>query len=345
MTKAMNKQPLKILIISPAWVGDTVMMHSLLRYLKQNYPSSILHVVANASVAPLTQYMPEVSKTIVFSFRHGELGLTRRYRFGKKLREENYDQAIILPNSFKSALIPFFAHIPKRTGWRGEWRYGILNDIRILNKQRYPLMIERFLALGSAQEECTSMDFWPRFQVNQNDTDACVERFNIDSSKPMLALCPGAAYGPAKQWPAEYFANVAVEKAKQGFQVIILGAKSDYRVAERITQSIDCFNLVGKTTLSDAVHLLSCSTVVITNDSGLMHIAAALSRPIVAIYGSSTPTFTPPLSKRVTVFEKQLSCRPCFKRICPLTNSSAHMACLKNIKPTEVLMAIEELLQ
>lgn len=340
----MNKQPLKILIIAPAWVGDTVMMHGLLRYLKHHHPWAIFHVLVNASVASLIQYMPEISKTIEFSLQHGELGFKKRYRIGKKLRQENYDQAIVLPNSFKSALIPFFAKIPKRTGWRGEWRYGLLNDIRKLDKQKYPLMVQRFLALGMPKNKYTPVDCWPSFQIDSKAVATCAQRFNIDLAKPILVLCPGAAYGLAKQWPAEYFAKVAAEKAKQGFQIIILGAKNDHVVAERIIQSTACLNLVGKTTLLDAVHLLSCATVVVTNDSGLMHIAAALSRPLVAIYGSSTPDFTPPLGKRVRVLEKQLACRPCFKRICPLTHPSQQMACLRNIKPADVLMAIEELL-
>jgi heptosyltransferase-2 len=341
----MNKQPLKILIIAPAWIGDAVMMHSLLRYLKQRYPAVILHVVASPTIASLMRYMPEVSQTIEFSCAHGELGLAKRYRFGKRLRQAKYDQAIVLPNSFKSALIPFFAKVPKRVGWRGEWRYGLLNDIRILNKQQYPLMVQRFLALSMPNVEDVPTTLWPHFQMSARQVTACAKRFNVDLAKPILALCPGAAYGIAKQWPAEYFAKVALEKGKQGFQVLVLGAKNDSIAAEHIARIAPCVNLVGKTNLSDAVNLLSCSTVVVTNDSGLMHVAAALSRPLVAIYGSSTPTFTPPLAKNIKVLEKQLDCRPCFQRVCPLNDPLKHMACLKSIEPVEVLKAIEELLK
>jgi len=342
----MNRRPLKkILIIAPAWVGDMVMMHSLLRYLKQQDSQIILHVLAKPSLVSLTQYMPEVSKTIEFSCDHGELGLKKRYRLGKKLSHEKYNQAIVLPNSFKSAFIPFFAKIPIRTGWRGECRYGLLNDIRILDKQQYPLMIQRFLALGMSKQRYTPVEIWPDFQVDQTQAISCAEQFHIDTHKPLLILCPGAAYGISKQWPGEYFAKVALEKAKQKFQIVILGSTGDQAIADRIMQSAQCLNLVGKTTLSEAINLLSRATVVVSNDSGLMHIAAALGRPLVAIYGSSTPGFTPPLTKHVKILERQLDCHPCFKRVCPLVDPLKHMACLKDIKPAAVLAAIGELCQ
>lgn len=342
----MNIQPFKkILIIAPSWVGDMVMMHSLLRYLKKNQPQSILHIVTSPVLAPLTQYMPEVSKTIEFPCAHGELGLKKRYRLGKKLKQKNYDQAIILPNSFKSALIPFFAKIPIRTGWKGECRYGILNDLRRLDKKKNSLMIQRFLALGMPKNSEICKEIWPNFQINQAEAVQCMKRFDIHINKPVLVLCPGAAYGISKQWPAEYFSKIALEKARQKFQILILGSTNDQTIADYIAQSTHCFNLVGKTTLSDAVNLLSQATVVVSNDSGLMHIAAALERPLIAIYGSSTPAFTPPLTKRVKIIEKQLYCRPCFKRVCPLADPVKYMACLKEIRPQTVLHAIEDLCQ
>jgi len=342
----MSRRPLKkILIIAPAWVGDMVMMHSLLRYLKQQNSQIILHVLTKPSLISLTQYMPEVSKTIEFSCDHGELGLKKRYRLGKKLKVEKYDQAIVLPNSFKSAFIPFFAKIPIRTGWRGEYRYGLLNDVRILDKKKYPLMIQRALALGMPKRQYTPVEIWPDFQADPTQAIRCIEQFYIDIHKPLLVLCPGAAFGISKQWPGEYFATVALEKAKQKFQIVILGSADDQAIADRIMQSVPCLNLVGKTTLSEAVNLLSRATVVMSNDSGLMHIAAALGRPLVAIYGSSTPGFTPPLTKHVKILERQLDCHPCFKRVCPLVDPLKHMACLKGIKPKTVLNAIEELCQ
>ena len=335
----------KILIVAPAWVGDLLMMHSLLQSLKQQHPKSILHTIVSPVLAALTEYMPEVSKTIKFSCAHGELGLQKRYHLGKKLKKENYDQAIILPNSFKSALIPFFAKIPIRTGWKGECRYGLLNDLRPLDPNKYPLMVQRFVALGLPKGARLPKIIWPNFATNPIQAAECAKRFNIDIKQPIVALCPGAAYGISKQWPAAYFKRVVLALEKKNFQLLILGSKNDQAIANDIMPSPHGFNLAGKTTLSDAVNLLSYASVVVSHDSGLMHIAAALKRPLVAIYGSSTPAFTPPLAKRVKILEKQLNCRPCFKRVCPLTDPVKHMACLKRIQPQAVLNAIEELSQ
>ena len=339
-----NKSFKKILIIAPSWIGDAVMMHSLLRYLHKQKRIE-LHVLASPLIASIVEgYMPEVSKVIRFTCAHGELGLKKRYRLGKMLKKQSYDQAIILPNSFKSALIPWFAKIPKRTGWRGEWRYGLLNNLRVLDKNKYPLAASRYLALGFSKcQDIPTHHFWPKFLVNPDEVKACVTRFNINPQKTIIALCPGAAYGTAKQWPAEYFAHLTVELDKRGYLVIILGSNDAKDAAKRMMQlhQSNALNLVNKTILSEVVNILSLASVVVTNDSGLMHIAAALDRHIIAIYGSSSPKYTPPLSERATILVRQLDCQPCFKRICPLK----HLACLRGIKPKAVLAAIEELLQ
>jgi heptosyltransferase-2 len=273
---------------------------------------------------------------------HGKLDLYKRYLFGKSLRNENYTQAIVLPNSFKSALIPFWAKIPLRTGWRGEMRYGLLNDMRILDEVKLPRMVQRFAALAfHAQESLPKKNLpLPKLTVKEHLYDAIYPKFNLNTTKPILALCPGAEYGEAKRWSAEYFAEVANNKLNAGWQVWLFGSKKDYPITDAIQQLTKnaCSNFAGKTSLDEATVLLSLAQMVISNDTGLMHIAAALQRPLIVIYGSSSPRFTPPLSKNVKILSLNLACSPCFKRICPLKQNRYH--CLTNLKPQMVLDAL-----
>lgn len=333
----------KILIVGPAWVGDMVMAQCLFKLLKQQNPAVIIDVLAPAWSLPLLSRMTEVSSTIIMPLGHGQIDLRARYCLGKQLRANKYDQAIVLPNSFKSALIPWFARIPRRTGWRGEMRYGLLNDVRVLDKQRYPLMVQRFMALGLAPGEAISADYpIPQLQVSPKNQAAALQKHQIAlSENPILALCPGAEFGPAKRWPEAYYAEVANAKLKEGWQVWIFGSAKDSEVASRImalTQQA-CVNLAGQTSLEEAIDLLALSTSVITNDSGLMHIAAALNKPLIALYGPTSPTFTPPLNAEAKTLSLNLDCQPCFKRVCPLE----HHKCMRELMSAEVLASTKQL--
>jgi heptosyltransferase-2 len=320
----------KILVIGPAWIGDMVMAQTLFKVLKQRQPNAIIHVLAPKWTSPLLERMPEVDRVLISPFEHKELNLYKRYIFSKSLRCEAYDQAIILPNSFKSALIPFWARIPRRTGWRGEMRYWLVNDMRILNKSKLPLMVQRFAALGLNRNESLSEHLpWPELLAQPSSK-------NID--QPVLILCPGAEYGPTKQWPAAYFAEVAKNKLAAGWQVWIFGGKKDQIIANKIQQLTDdtCIDFTGKTNLQEVIDLMPLANAVVSNDTGLMHIAASLHRPLVVIYGSSSPQFTPPLTKNAQIVSLNLSCSPCFKKFCPLR----HINCLMNLTPEIVLEAL-----
>lgn len=343
----------KILIIAPAWIGDMVMAQSLYKRLRQrNYQ---IDVAAPASTFALLSHMPEVSQCWQLPFVSGRLGFIQRFNYGRRLRQQQYDQVIVLPNSWKSALTPFFAAIPRRTGWLGESRYGLLNDYRHLNKKSLPLMVQRFLALAnerSAQQHLPAAkhivsvmadaDLLPQLQVSAQTVDELVQTFSLSLTKPIISLCPGAAFGPSKCWPADYFAAVAKAKVAEGYQVYLLGAKGDMAIAERIQQSSHhaCVNLVGKTSLAQAIAALSISRAAVSNDSGLMHIACALPLPVVALFGSSSSEFTPPLSQQARVLDLDLDCRPCFQRQCPLK----HHRCLRDILPEQVMAALENVL-
>jgi len=324
-----------ILVVAPSWVGDAMLMHPMLVRLKQRHPDSFIDVLAPAWTEKLIQQMPEVNNTIVNPFPHGALQLGARISLGMQLRDRHYDQAIVLPNSLKSALVPFFAGIPLRTGFKGEMRYGLLNDRRKLDKQALPLMVERFAQLAENNGDAIERPLpQPRLHVSAEQRQAALAKFNLSLDRPVAVFCPGAEYGPAKRWPVPYFAELAQRLQQQGYTVWITGSQKDRDIGDKIIAlgNMDAHNLCGITDLAEAIALTSCAALVVTNDSGLMHIAAALDRPMLALYGSSSPGFTPPLSNQAQVLKIDIPCSPCFKRECPL----GHFKCMKNLTPQMV---------
>lgn len=330
------RTPTKCLIIGPSWVGDMVMAQSLFIDLKQRYPDLVIDVLAPKWSKPILASMPEVNQSMTLSFQHGELSLRKRIRLGKQLKPYGYDWAIVLPNSFKSAIPLYFAGIRRRTGFKGEARYGLLNDVRKLDKSQLGMTVQRFVALGKDKKEPYDGSYPnPAMRVDINTIDAACKTFDLSTKQPMLALCPGAEFGPAKRWPVSHYAQVAKAIAAQGIQVIVLGSGKDYPVAADITSQSEhdnVMNLAGKTSMEQVIALLQQSSHAVSNDSGLMHIAAAVGTPVIALYGSSDPTFTPPLSEKATILDLNLSCSPCFKRECPLGT----LACLNDIHPEKV---------
>lgn len=335
--------PKQILIVGPSWVGDMVMAQVLFKLLRQQQPDVAIDVLAPAWSRPILVRMPEVRAAIDLPFGHGEFAFGKRRALGQALAATAYDQSIVLPNSWKSALVPYFAGIAQRTGWRGEMRYGLLNDIRPLDKTRYPLMIERFAALAHPRDQALPKTLpWPAFSVREDDIDSALTAMQIARpTSPVLALCPGAEFGPAKRWPDRHYASVAQHFLAQGWQIWLFGSAKDRDVTGLINTACDnrCIDLAGRTSLAQAIDLMSLATQVVSNDSGLMHVAAALNRPLVVPYGSSSPKFTPPLTEQVRILQLALDCSPCFQRECPL----GHLNCLNQLEPTQVLNAIRAL--
>jgi heptosyltransferase-2 len=332
----------KILIVGPAWVGDMVLAQSLFRLLKQRHPESRIDVLAPAWTAPLLAHMTEVNEAIPLPFKHGELMLGERVRIGRRLRAHGYDWAIVLPRSLKAVVVPLLARVPRRTGFRGEWRYGWLSDVRRLDRARLPRIVDRFVTLGLEPGESLPAKFTePHLSVNSTDVDAALARLAIaPPTRSILAICAGAEYGPAKRWPADHFADVARARLAQGWDVWLFGSDRDASVTREIDQLTDrrCLDLAGRTTLGEAIDLMSLAAAVVSNDSGLMHVAAALGRPLVAVYGSSDPSYTPPLGTNAEIVYLGLSCSPCFERECPL----GHLRCLYDIAPDRALAALDK---
>ena len=336
------------------------MAQSLFIKLKNDQPDWQIDVLAPAWSFSLLERMPEVAKAIAMPVSRGQFGLLERIKLGIKLRAEAYHQVIVLPNSWKSALIPYFANIPVRTGYIGECRWGLLNDARILDKSLLTMTVQRFVALGlPATAPLPPEHPVPGLVINQDQQSAVIEKFNLNAicaksgnsvgrvsdsearqndSEKILALCPGAEYGASKRWPTSYFAEVARHKIAQGWHVWLFGSDKDKQAAEQINAEASGggIDFTGRTSLAEAVDLLSLVNTVVTNDSGLMHVAAALDKKIIALYGSSDPNFTPPLNAKAHVISLNLECSPCFKRECPL----GHTRCLTEIKPEQVLNVI-----
>ena len=330
-TVADGQHGVNVLVVAPAWVGDMVMAHAIVPGLRDR--GDEVQFLAPPSTAALASRMPGVAEVHTVCTRHGEFGWRPRRRAARSLADRQFGRAIVLPNSFKSALTPLWAGIPVRTGFRGEFRYGVVNDVRRLDEARMPRLVDRFAALADVAPAN------PRLRADASALGELLTRHALPTDRPVVALCPGAEYGPAKRWPAERFAALAARCVEAGASVWVLGTDADRGAAERILAAAQAVDLTGKTSLLDAVDLLSAAAVAVVNDSGLMHVAAALSVPVVALFGSSSQTFTPPLSARATVLERHLDCRPCFARTCPL----GHLDCLAGIGVDRVFDSVTEL--
>jgi lipopolysaccharide heptosyltransferase II len=326
----------KILVVGPSWVGDMVMAQALYRSLWQRRSHPEIHVAAPAWSKPVLARMPEVTRAIELPVAHGELALGKRLWVGRRLRREHYSQAIVLPRSLKAALVPFFAAVPRRTGFRGEYRFGLINDMREFDATKLDQTVKRFVALGMEPVE-TVLPAIPNpcLELDPENLAATCERLGLRTLARSVALMPGAEYGTAKRWPLPYYAQLAGRLAASGIEVLVLGSPKERALGDSIDDFVrdpHVHNLCGQTSLADAVDLLGQAAVAVTNDSGLMHVAAAAGCHVVAIYGSSSPSFTPPLTARKDVLYRELECSPCFARECPLQ----HLRCLTSISVDEV---------
>lgn len=329
-----------ILVVAPSWIGDTVLSQPLLTLIKQQHPTARIEVLAPAWSAPLLARMDEVDAIITSPFAHGEFNFWARYALGRRLSSavhldtasHNFSRAYVLSNSWKSALVPFFARIPQRIGYHGEARYGLLTERHRLDKALHPQLAQRYAALIGPVPEMLPR---PALQSSPAQQSAARQALELPAQGAPVIFCPGAEYGPAKRWPAWHFAKLAQRIVAPDTPIWLLGSSKDVVIGEQIVQASDgaAVNLCGKTSLDQAIDLIATARAVVTNDSGLMHVAAALDRPLVALYGSSSPLYTPPLSPVAHIVRKDLPCSPCFKRECPL----GHLDCLNGLKPDDVI--------
>jgi heptosyltransferase-2 len=333
----------KILIVAPNWVGDTLLAQPLFMRLRRRLPGVVLHALAPPWTAPVLARMPEIAEVIEAPFEHGRLQLRERWRTGRRLRARRYQEAIVLPNSFKSALVPFFADIPLRVGYVGESRYGLLNLVHKLEPARHALMVDRYTQLAERPgEPLPKHTGHGTLVVDPANLIITLSRLGLDRRRSIVVFCPGAEFGPAKRWPARHFAELARRLAEQQHVVWLIGSPKDKAIGAEIVRLSDgnAHNLCGRTDLAGAIDLISVSQLVVSNDSGLMHVASALDKPTIALYGSSSPEHTPPLNERARILKLQgLQCSPCYKRECPL----GHFRCMNDLLPEHVLDEIRAL--
>ncbi|WP_426147561.1 lipopolysaccharide heptosyltransferase II [Polaromonas sp. DSR2-3-2] len=327
------------LVIAPQWIGDAVMTEPLLRRLHAR--GERLTVGALPWVAPVYRAMPQVADVIEFPFAHGGLQFKARRSIAKRMTGQ-FDKAYVLPNSLKSALLPFLASIPERIGYLGEARIGLLTH-RLKNPKTRPPMVAFYSALSG---EAGLEDDRPQLRIDAADTASTLDGLGLQQGG-YTVFAPGAEFGAAKRWPARHFSELA---ARLDGPVVLLGSAKEAALCDEIAEPVNraqsgkCLNLAGKTSLPQALALIAASRATVSNDSGLMHVAAALGVPQVAIFGSSSPLHTPPLNDKARVlwlkadpaYQPPLDCAPCFARECPL----GHTRCLNDISAEQVLKAL-----
>ena len=322
------------LVIAPQWIGDVVMTEPLLRRLAAR--GEQLTVGALPWVAPVYRAMPQVAEVIEFPFAHGGLQFRERRAIAKRI-QGRFDKAYVLPNSLKSALLPFLASIPERVGYFGEARIGLLTH-RLKNPKNKPPMVAFYSALSG---EAGADKDRPQLSVDLGATRETVKAQGL-RPREYAVFAPGSEYGPAKRWPAAHYAALATQV---DLPVELLGSAKEAALCQEIASAApNCINLAGNTSVDQAIEWIAATKYVVSNDSGLMHIAAALGVRQVAIFGSSSPLHTPPLNDKATVlwlkndatYQPPLDCAPCFERECPL----GHTRCLNDVSAEQVLAAL-----
>jgi heptosyltransferase II len=327
-----------VLIIPYMWIGDFIRCHTVVKLLHQRCPGRSVDVLTTNLCAPLLDYMPGVRRGIIGDLPRSRLALSQQTRLARELRAQGYGQALIMPRTWKSALAPLLAGIPQRTGFVGELRLGLLNDLR-WGERKLPRMIDRCAALALPNHAPPPSNLpLPELVVPQSEVSAWRERMGLTVDGPVVAFAPGAV-GPSKRWPSAYYAAVASRLASDGISVWVLGGPNERPLADEITANGMAQDLTSDD-LRNAVLAFAAADVALSNDSGLLHVAAAVGTPSIGVFGPTSPWHWAPLNPLAAVIETgtPLSCRPCHKPICRLR----HHRCMRDIETTRVLAAIHQ---
>ncbi len=341
---------MRTLVISPNWIGDAVMAQPLLQLLKAANPDRPIDVLAPPAVSPVWRQMAEVAEVLETPFRHGSLQLKERWRYARLLRQRGYADAYILPNTLKYALIPWLAGIPRRVGYKGESRYGLINVMHYDDTPPRP-MVPFYAALADAPGMPLRRGLpKPRMTASDAQVNAACAKAGLDPARPLVVFAPGAEFGGAKRWPPAHFGQLArhILERDPHAQVALLGSPKDADTCNEVLAAASSaaaappglVSLAGKTSLSDAVALIARAAGVVSNDSGLLHVASALNRPVIAIYGPTDPDHAPPFSDLAASISLRLECSPCRQRECPL----GHQNCMHGISAGQVWQTLEPML-
>ena len=334
----------RTLVISPNWIGDAVMAQPLLQLLVRQHPERPIDVLAPPSVAPVWRAMAEVDTVLETPFRHGALQLRERWRYAQVLRRRGYADAYVLPNTLKYALIPWLAGIPRRVGYKGEMRHGLINTMHHDERPPRP-MVAFYAALAeSPQAPLRAGVPRPAMRVTPDTMAQVCARHGIGIGRALVVFAPGAEFGAAKRWPARHFAALAREvlAADPSAQIALLGSPKDKQAGDEIlalAPDARIVNLAGATKLDEAIALIARAAAVVANDSGLLHIASALNRPVIALYGPTDPDHAPPFSDMARSISLRLDCSPCKQRECPL----GHHNCMEQMDAPLVWEALRQI--
>jgi heptosyltransferase II len=325
-----------ILVVPYMWIGDFVRCHSVVAVLRRRFPDRPVDVLATKNCAPLADYMPGVRQAIVADLPRSRIALPQQRALAERLKQEGYGSALIMPRTWKSALAPFLAGIPERTGFFGELRLMLLNDLRF-GERKLPRMVDRCAALALPRGAKLPRNWpMPELKVATADIIAWRNRRGLPADdRPVVALAPGAV-GWSKRWPSAGYAALTRRLTADGFAVWVLGGPDEKLLAAEIVRDGGARDLTGSD-LRDAILALATATAAVSNDSGLLHIAAALGTPTVGIFGPTSPWHWAPLNPLAAVVEtkSELSCRPCHKPVCRL----GHHRCMRDITAEQVLAA------
>ncbi len=328
-----------ILIVPYLWIGDFVRCHSVVKLLRQRFPDRPVDILASTLCAPLTDYMPGLRKAVVVDLPRSRLALGQQRALAERLKREGYGTALIMPRTWKAALAPYFAGIPERTGFTGEARFFLLNDRRS-GEKKLPRMVDRCGALALPPGAMIPADWpLPELKVARDEAGAWRKKRGLDAdNRPIVALAPGAV-GPSKRWPKESYTALARKLLADGFGVWILGGPGEKALAADIAGETQARDLTGND-LRDAILALACAATAVSNDSGLLHVAAALGTPSIGIFGPTSPWHWAPLNPLAATIETtaELDCRPCHKPVCRLV----HHRCMRDIAPGQVIAAVQK---
>ncbi len=325
----------KLLIIPQNWLGDIVMSQTLLKRIKSENPNTLIDVLVNSSFKNLVERMPETNKAIILDCGHKEFGFIKRFNLAMKIKD-SYDQSIVLSRSIKSALIPYLAKIPIRTGELGESRYILINDLKTFSKQDRRKTAFRYVSMYSKKEEELNEKYYPSLKLDPENIKLLSDKYKLNLSKKIIIFAPGAAFGPSKMWPVEKFKELG-EKLNKDFFILILGSNNEKDIGDKIITNKNMINLCGKTSITDAIDLMHISKFCVSNDSGLMHLASATNTKSISIYGATSPELTPPLTNNKEIHYRGISCSPCFKKKCKY----GHYNCLVEIQADDVFKSFK----
>jgi heptosyltransferase-2 len=324
------------------WIGDFVRCHTVVRLLRERHPSRPVDVLATTMIAPAVEYMPGVRKAIVVDLPRKRIALSQQRALARSLKAEGYGQALVMPRTWKSALAPYLAGIPVRTGYAGEFRFGLINNLR-WGERRLPRMVDRCAALALAPEQ--SHPEWPAPQLVVPPPEVLAWRERLGEAagrRRVVAFAPGAV-GPSKRWPANHYAALAQALTARGCAIWVLGSPTETSIAAEIaaTDPANVRDLTGPD-LRNAILGLAAADFTVSNDSGLLHVAAAIGTPTIGIFGPTSPWHWAPLNPLAGIVETagRLPCRPCHKPRCWL----GHHRCMRDIPVDRLVQETRRLL-